>query len=399
MKDYAQICRLFYGSTYIPVTHFKDPDVFQYAMPPLAAKLRNIDSTISSLVHFPLNRNPDYYISDSSSFFGYVKKTGTTDYFIIGPVFSTPINHDMLHNYIHEFAISSVNRDEVRQFLSETPQVSFYQFLNILGLFFSLLNNEPIDIVSYFDLNNYKIRTNITNEHTFTLYEAKETQSFHNTYRYEQEFLKYIQNGDPDGLHDFLTATASGLTEGKVADNTLRQAKNIFISASTLVTRAAISGGLDIEQAYHLSDVYIQECEKMQNQEDIFNLQYTMLVDFAERVEKCKIPQGMSREVFECVQFITRHTNEPIQVDDVANHIHRSRSYISKKFKAELGFDVSAFIMRCRLEEAKSLLTHSDKSLIEISSYLCFSSQAYFTNVFKKKYGLTPMQYRNQTRK
>ena len=55
--------------------------------------------------------------------------------------------------------------------------------------------------------------------------------------------------------------------------------------------------------------------------------------------------------------------------------------------------------MRCKLEEAKSLLTYSDKSLIEISNYLCFSSQSYFQNVFKKKYGMTPKQYRDQAHK
>ena len=107
----------------------------------------------------------------------------------------------------------------------------------------------------------------------------------------------------------------------------------------------------------------------------------------------------MSPEIFKCIQFITRHVNEPIQVGDVAEHIGRSRSYLTAKFKKELGFDVSTFIMRCRLEEAKSLLTYSDKSLSEISSYLCFSSQSYFQNVFRKKYNVTPLQYRNNTQK
>ena len=72
---------------------------------------------------------------------------------------------------------------------------------------------------------------------------------------------------------------------------------------------------------------------------------------------------------------------------------------VTNKFKKELGFDVCSFIMRCKMEEGKSLLTYSDKTLSEISNYLCFSSQAYFQTVFKKKYGLTPTQYRNQTHK
>ena len=107
----------------------------------------------------------------------------------------------------------------------------------------------------------------------------------------------------------------------------------------------------------------------------------------------------MSLEIFECIQFITHHINESIRVGDVAEHIGRSRSYLTNKFKKELGFDVCSFIMRCKLEEAKSPLTYSDKTLSEISNYLCFSSQAYFQTVFKKKYGLTPTQYRNQTHK
>ena len=53
--------------------------------------------------------------------------------------------------------------------------------------------------------------------------------------------------------------------------------------------------------------------------------------------------------------------------------------------------------MRCKLEEAKSLLTYTNKSLSEISSYLCFANQSYFQRVFKKKYGITPNEYRKQS--
>ncbi len=69
-----------------------------------------------------------------------------------------------------------------------------------------------------------------------------------------------------------------------------------------------------------------------------------------------------------------------------------------RRFKEELGIHIGAFITRCKLEEAKSLLTYSNKSLAEISSYLCFSSQSYFQNVFKRKYGITPKQYREKAR-
>lgn len=76
---------------------------------------------------------------------------------------------------------------------------------------------------------------------------------------------------------------------------------------------------------------------------------------------------------------------------------HREKpSYVAKKFKDDLGINVGAFISRCKLEEAKSLLAYTAKPLSEISSLLCFSSQSYFQNVFKKQYGVTPLQYRKQ---
>lgn len=123
-----------------------------------------------------------------------------------------------------------------------------------------------------------------------------------------------------------------------------------------------------------------------------------MLLDFCQRAEETRIPEGISPDVYQCMTYIRNHTNEPISVEAAAAHTGRSASYMMKHFKGELGIRMGAYIMRCKLEEAKSLLTYSEKSLAEISSYLCFSSQSYFQNVFKKQYGVTPLQYRKQTK-
>jgi len=97
------------------------------------------------------------------------------------------------------------------------------------------------------------------------------------------------------------------------------------------------------------------------------------------------------------MNFIRTHTNESISVNDVSDSIQKSTSYTMKKFKTELGFTIGAFITRCKLEEAKMLLTYSTKSLAEISSYLCFSSQPHFQSLFKKQYHMTPLEYRKKS--
>ena len=190
------------------------------------------------------------------------------------------------------------------------------------------------------------------------------------------------------------------LYEGKLASSPIRHAKNIFISTTQKAALiGAIPGGVEIEKAYQLMDYYIQECEKMQNLESINHLQYTMLLDFCRRAGETHIPDGISADIFLCMSYIRTHTNEPIHIENVAAQINRSVSYLVKKFKKELGINIGAYINRCKLEEAKSLLIYTEQTLAEISSYLCFSNQSYFQNVFKKQYGITPMQFRKKGRK
>src|SRR5947207_5000433 len=145
------------------------------------------------------------------------------------------------------------------------------------------------------------------------------------------------------------------LTEGKLADTPLRQAKNIFIGTVTLVGKdGAIPGGMDVEQTYQLIDIYIQECERLQSLDAVKNLQFNMLIDFTQRVAQARMPAGVSDEVFSCMQFIRTHINEQIGLLEVVKHIKRSRAYIAEKFKREVGMNIGTYIIHCRMQDAKT---------------------------------------------
>lgn len=396
ITDLNSFCQLFYATTSIPISYYHIPTDHSCSYPPILDDPSLFKGTLSSFMHF--TKNPDYFISQSFSYWGYVKPLNSDSTIIIGPIFSTPVSDSTLHHFMHEWAISHEQRAEISQFLTNIPPISFHRFLLILAYLYLCLNDEPINVGQHFNLENISNINSLSNLHSNQVIVAKETQHIHNTYQFERKLMQLIQNGDIEKLK-LLLRTSLELTGGILADNSLRQEKNVFITSVSLATRSAIAGGMDMEQAYQLADVYIQECEKSQDISHISTLSYSLLIDFAERVSQNKVPQGMSPEIFDCIQFISHHINEPLRVGDVADYVGRSRSYLTSKFKKELGFDISSYIMRCKLEEAKSLLTYSDKTLSEISSYLCFSSQSYFQNVFKKKYGLTPTQYRNNTHK
>lgn len=232
-----------------------------------------------------------------------------------------------------------------------------------------------------------------------TVYDARDYEVLHGTYQFEMQMLEYIKNGRTDELKKLLMeyTERSGFTEGRVAGDELRQSKNIFIALVAMVGKmGAIPGGMPVEQAYYLIDTYTQQCEKLESLEEIYILQYNMLLDFSSKVEKYHISDNVSPVVRDCINYIIFHLNEPIRSFDVIEYSGKSKSFLSEKFKKETGSEIGTYITNCKIDEAKTLLRFTDKPISEISNYLSFSSQPYFQNVFKKVTGMTPFEYRNR---
>lgn len=103
-----------------------------------------------------------------------------------------------------------------------------------------------------------------------------------------------------------------------------------------------------------------------------------MLLDFCQRAGETRIPEGISPDVYQCMTYIRNHTNEPISVEAAAAHTGRSASYMMKHFKGELGIRMGAYIMRCKLEEAKSLLTYSEKVWLKSAAISAFPASPIF---------------------
>lgn len=226
----------------------------------------------------------------------------------------------------------------------------------------------------------------------------KEDDFIHGTYNLEQRLLSYVRNGDVEGLAAFFKTVANTPTpEGKLADDALRQSKNIFIGFIALVGKVgAIKGNLDIEQTYQLIDLYTQECERCISVNQVNELRYNAIIDFAQRVADQKHPEAYSNEVYSALQFIKTHTNQPIGVADVLKHVYKSRSMFMEQFKKETGETVARYIIKAKLQESKQLLAYSNKSIADISNFFYFSSQSHFQRAFKNEYGITPLTYRKK---
>lgn len=93
-------------------------------------------------------------------------------------------------------------------------------------------------------------------------------------------------------------------------------------------------------------------------------------------------------------RYLKEHRSEPITLEDVCRRFVCSRSKISHNFKKQTGYTVREYLTHLRVGDAKILLRHSNLSITEIAFSVGFSDSNYFSSVFKKQVGMSPMAYR-----
>ena len=395
MKNYEAYCRTFYVSHFLPIAYYESgKELYAAGFP---EGIPTYQAVLRILLTAP--QNPAVYSMPDMGLYGIIRLHGSNSYLVLGPAFSSSISDEIVRAYMSHNAISRNRQSEIQQFLCSIPHFTYNRFLYLLLHLHLVLNGEALSITDQFGISDAIVEKEIAARQIKTAYQSRDAGQQHGTYFFEKQMLDYVRQGNPERMRQFLLDTVgkTPLVEGMLADTPLRQAKNIFLGTVTMVGKAgAIPGGMDIEQTYQLIDTYIQECERLQSPDAVKSLQFNMLMDFTSRVQQSKLPEGVSDEIFACIQYIGTHLSEAVTVSDVAACIGKSRSYLSEKFKRETGKTVGTYITECRMREAKSLLRYTNMSLSEISDYLHFSSQPYFQNVFKKMFGMTPAKYRRQ---
>ena len=392
--DYISFGKQFFAATGVPVTLLEKGKPVYSSLHQESDSLPDVQWNM-----WASSRNPEFLTQTANLEYGRVRIENTDHDIIIGPLFTTPVTDETVDEFLSDYQTPRENREQLAEILHGLPLISHPQCLRYLCFLHLCLNHKETELEDFYEEKDDETAERARAELTLSV-ESQENDAPVSSYDFEMQMYHYIKRGDVAKLKAFLEGTRVFPQEGRMANTPLRHAKNILIGAgSKAVVMAAIPGGMDPEKAYRLLDLYAVECEKQQTLEAVHRLQYIMMMDFCQRTGNAKIPGNVSAEIYRCMTYIKNHTNGPLSVDDVARQISRSRSYLMRQFKAETGMQVNAYITQCKLEEACDMLTYGNAGLSEISAYLGYSSQSYFQNVFKKAFGMTPMQYRKQNSK
>ncbi|MBW4083658.1 AraC family transcriptional regulator [Paenibacillus sp. S150] len=390
MLDFTKYCEYLYQTFYIPVYLYEHnnlkvcyPEQNTDTLPPL--------SYLSQLWDTP--NSVSYTMTPFHSYYGCIKIEQYDYSLVIGPINDIPYTAESIQDICKEFSADFSQMEEFSSFFYNIPTQNLDVFMNSLIFINFTLNNVQCTTRDISACTKGRIKQSIHQQYSTDAYLNKEEELLNNNHAMETEMFHYVETGNMDGLGVLTDRVKKAGICINESDN-LRQVRNKFIAKIALISRAAIKGGLAPSISYQLYDVYLEHVERITDIPSISYLFGQVLRDYTHRVKNSISFPKLDNILYQAIQFIEENTNKKIAVADVANHIGYNRSHLSRKFSKELGRNLSDFIKERKLEEGKDLLAFSDKSISEISAYLCFSSQSHFQKAFKEQFNITPHVFR-----
>lgn len=331
-----------------------------------------------------------YFISKHYFYYCILKNK---DYqIVIGPFTDFKVNKQNIMSLAFDL---DIKKEEIANFSMAILSISIMPIETILKSLISynfILNQEKLTLENL--LIEQKMQNNNTKASLEENIDEISSQNIRNsTLLIEKQIESFVENGNIDMFNKWLKDIPP-IKSGNLSYDSLRQYKNTFIVSATLISRAAIKGGLDYNISLNMSDNYIKRCELCLSYLEIINLCYTMIKDYINKVAKIKSTNSFLQ--YKVANYVYNNISSKISLDELSKYLLISKSNLCNTFKKECKITINNYILKIKINESKTLLQSTNKSLTQIALYLGFSSQAHFTKVFKDFCKVTPLQYRKK---
>ncbi|MDE6167625.1 MAG: AraC family transcriptional regulator, partial [Acetatifactor sp.] len=162
-----------------------------------------------------------------------------------------------------------------------------------------------------------------------------------------------------------------------------------------MISRTAINCGVQDKEAMYLLKRFRKASPSLGSFDDLSAWLVKLLEDFLNSF--LRYPEAKhSSSINSCIQYLHAHYSRQVSLLETAQYIGLSPSYLSRIFKAETGISLNQYLNQIRISKAKKLLRHTELRLLDIASLTGFEDQSYFTKVFRRITGISPLAYRQK---
>ncbi len=340
----------------------------------------------TSLEYYCRNGEPSIYYETEQIFYGVIP----IGPFLIamGPAVKNTVPDEYFLDYSTdhglEFPVSNVKIDW--ETISRYMKLIHYHFMG------TAVSREEIPV--FYNVTEEWMPAGDLEE--YQLDQSENDRNHHIGIDFEEEFLRMIQRGDTASLKALVAGPTPDYDKiGEIAAEQNKATEYLTVSLVTLMTRAAIEGGVQAETAHEMGDVCLRKIAKAVSRgEPILGVAYETMIGFSEAVRRSKEEKSDLSYVENCKRYIEKNLRKDLRVGDIAPAIGLSRTYLSRLFRQAEEITVQQYIQKEKCRHAARMLQYTDYSISQIAQYFGFSSQSYFGSCFQTWYGMTPNAYR-----
>lgn len=345
--------------------------------------LRDVISSevrVGHVIHLHDRMHMDYFL-----FPAHLK---TSLYISIGPFFAAPIMDEEWENLFDEYGFTQEQRQTTFDFVPEIPLISIPQA-------FSVVRNVLLAAYDSLDINVRAINMS-TNTHSgaghvdLSLYEEPRASS-EAIYRQECQVVQFVMDGDYTNALKVSNLLINALAPEKGCD--LHEYLGLYHWANALYRKAAQDNGVP---PYLVQDLYhrmYRASEQYHSYAAYVSMQVHLLTAYCDLCREYST-KGYSPLIRQVVNHIRMNLSQNLDIGEIAKSTGFSLTYISHKFKDEVGMPPSKFILEQRIRLAKKMLATSDRPINEIAADVGVTDMSYFSRLFKKSTGKSPSEFR-----
>ena len=173
--------------------------------------------------------------------------------------------------------------------------------------------------------------------------------------------------------------------------------KSFILELVVTMSRSAVEAGADPSELLGANYSSFADLARIESEEELCKWLVSMLERMMDAIKaNHRYPNAVLLSA--ALKYMSDNIDTALSRDDVANVACLSPSHFSRVVKQAFGQSFTELMSKMRVEKARELLSHTEKSLVQICLDCGFNDQSYFTKVFQKYTGHTPGEYRNTHR-
>lgn len=213
-------------------------------------------------------------------------------------------------------------------------------------------------------------------------------------YAYENEMMETVAKGLTHRAKMMLSNVSLTMFEQRMADP-VRNMKNYIIICNTLLRKAAEQGGVHPFHLDRVSSAFAGRIELIHNLEEGRELMSEMMLGYCRLVRQHAL-RNYSPPVQKAVTYIEAEPAADLHLQHLADTLNVSAGYLSTLFHKETGKTVTEYVTDVRMDTAANLLRHTQLQVQTVAQHCGVGDVNYFSKVFKRRFGVTPRQFRQE---